>query len=154
MFNSTKWNFSQCLSSVAPITWQTDRPIAILWCIPWWGLWQLTSIKRKTYHRKLKSSNIQDSFPLDKTGSLTAAKFTETLPAVLDKRSSRVIKRRKLGRLLTSPPVAMAMSCRVNLRLSPKPGAFTAQTCRPTFILQHFQASFAVVLRPRNLPWI
>jgi len=54
--------------------------------------------------------------------------------------------------LRTSPPVAIAMSCRVNLRLSPKPGAFTAQTCRPTFILQRFSISFLVILAAYNLP--
>uniref|UniRef100_L7LVI6 Putative mucin-5ac n=1 Tax=Rhipicephalus pulchellus TaxID=72859 RepID=L7LVI6_RHIPC len=35
----------------------------------------------------------------------------------------------------TMPPVATAMSCSVALRLSPKPGAFTAATCRPTLSL-------------------
>ncbi len=33
-------------------------------------------------------------------------------------------------RARTSPPVSTAMSCRLALRLSPKPGALTAHTCR------------------------
>jgi len=38
---------------------------------------------------------------------------------------------RPTSSLTTVPPVSSAMSCRFALRLSPKPGALTAQTLRP-----------------------
>jgi hypothetical protein len=44
--------------------------------------------------------------------------------------------------ILTMPPVAIAISRSVFLRLSPKPGALTAQTCSPTFILSRKKQNF------------
>lgn len=48
--------------------------------------------------------------------------------------------------LLTAPPVAIAMSLSWFFLLSPKPGAFTATTWRPTFNLKRKSSVRTLIL--------
>jgi len=50
----------------------------------------------------------------------------------------------------TMPPEAIAMSRKVFLRLSPKPGAFTAHTCSPTLILTKQRQRYILTILKSN----
>mmetsp|Transcript_28121 Transcript_28121/g.68242 ORF Transcript_28121/g.68242 Transcript_28121/m.68242 type:complete len:305 (+) Transcript_28121:254-1168(+) len=71
------------------------------------------------------------SFP-PAPSSMTVSSFEMVMllqvPSTL---KSAVSSLRPTSSEMTVPPVRTAMSCRVALRLSPKPGAFTAATCIP-----------------------
>ena len=98
------------------------------------------------YPRKLKSSNIQDSFPLDKTGSLTAAKFPDisrsfgqaVIPSDKEKKARQIADQSAScnGHVLQSEPAVVSEARRLhctNLQADLYPTTFPSiiRSCTP-----------------------